>query len=54
MVNEKRLKKAVVRARVTDDLDRALRLYVEKKNVTITHIVENLLKDFLKKEGMLK
>lgn len=53
-MSEKRIKIAVVRARVTSELDKALRLYCEKNNITITHIIESLLKDFLDKEGMLK
>ena len=47
-------KTALIRARLQEDLNSALRLYCEKNNVTITHVLETLLEELLKKEGMLK
>ena len=54
MKKEKRIKKAVVRARITDAKERALREYCQEHNITVTKLIDDflseLLKDKLKKD----
>lgn len=47
-MKEKRVKKAVVRARVSDDIDIALRAYCKEHNLTVTKIIEDFLEELLK------
>ena len=47
-MNEKRIKKAVVRARVSNDMDIALREYCKENNVTVTKVIEDYLSKLLK------
>ena len=52
MKTEKRNKRAMVRARITDDKKRALDAYCKDNNIKVTKIIDDflseLLKDYLK------
>ena len=48
MPKEKRIKKAVVKLRVTDEKKESLLIYAKKNNTTITKIIDSYLTELLK------
>jgi hypothetical protein len=54
MAKEKRIKTAVVRARITEEKMSALREYCKENNVTITKLIDDFLSDLLKGKKLNK
>jgi len=48
MSKEKRKKTAVVRARISDEKDKALREYCKENKITVTKLIDDFLSELLK------